>query len=79
MGAHAQAELERLKSLPPTSYKWTSGVDITENDVLAINQEKKGKGKAHHFGYAGSLPDGIYQKVWSVTPSLPTAVSAVYS
>jgi hypothetical protein len=79
LGAHAQAELQRLKSLPPTSHKWTWGVDITETDVLAINQETKGKGKAHHSGYAGSLPDGVYQKEWSVTPSLPTAVSAAYS
>ena len=55
------------------------GGAYAQNDVLAINQEKKGKGKAHHSGYAGSLPDGVYQKVWLVTPSLPTAVSAVYS
>ena len=53
MGAHAQAELEHLKALPPTSYKWTWGVDITENDVLALNQETKGKGRAHILGMGG--------------------------
>jgi hypothetical protein len=75
VSAHAQAELERLKALPPTSYKWTWGVDITENEVLAINQ-KKGKGKAQHSGYIASLPDGPPQnKEWSETPSLPTVSS----
>jgi hypothetical protein len=75
VSAHAQAELEHLKALLPTSYKWTWGVDITENEVLAINQ-KKGKGKAQHSGYIASLPDGPLQnKEWSETPCLPTISS----
>jgi hypothetical protein len=78
LAAHAQAELEHLKSLPPTSHKWTWGVDITENDVLASNQKTKGKGKSHHSGYVRSLPHGVYKKEWSITASIPT-VSAAYS
>jgi len=39
--AHAWAELEHMKSLPPTSHKWTWGIDITENDVLASNPMTK--------------------------------------
>ena len=75
VSAHAQAELECLKALPPTSYKWTWGIDITKNEVLAINQ-KKGRGKAQHSGYIASLPDGPPQnKEWSETPSLPTVPS----
>jgi hypothetical protein len=78
LAAHAQAKLEHLKSLPPTSHKWTWGVDITENDVLASNQKTKGKGKSHHSGYVRSLPHGVYKKKWSITASIPT-VSAAYS
>ena len=75
VSAHAQAELECLKALPPTSYKWTWSIDITKNEVLAINQ-KKGRGKAQHFGYIVSLPDGPLQnKEWSETSSLPTVPS----
>ena len=80
VAARAQAELERLKSLPPASHKWTWGVDITENDVLASNQKAKGKEKkAHHSGYARSLPDGVFRKGYSVTASIATAVSADFS
>src|SRR3981189_1349645 len=65
---------------PPASHKWTWGVDITENDVLASNQKAKGKGKkAHHSGYAQSLPDGVFRKGYSVTASIATAVSADFS
>jgi hypothetical protein len=78
LAAHAQAELEHIKSLPPTSHKWTWGVDITENNVLASNQKTKGKGKSHHSGYVWSLPHGVYKKEWSITASIPT-VSAAYS
>jgi hypothetical protein len=78
LAAHAQAKLEHLKSLLPTSHKWTWGVDITENDVLASNQKTKGKGKSHHSGYVWSLPHGVYKKEWSITASIPT-VSAAYS
>jgi hypothetical protein len=59
--AYAQAKLEHLKSLPPTSHKWTWGVDITENDMLASNQKTKGKGKSHHSRYVWFLPHGVYK------------------
>jgi len=64
VSAHTQAELKHLKSLPPTSHKWTWGVDITENDVLASNPMTKTK---LHSGYARSLADcqvrGLSQKL----------------
>jgi len=73
--AHAQAELKHLKSLPPTSHKWTWGVDIMENDVLASNPTAKTK---LHSGYARSLADGVHNKEWSITARFPTAVSSAY-
>jgi hypothetical protein len=78
VAGHARAELERLKALPPTSHKWTWGVDITEKDIFASNQKTKGKGKSHHSGYVRSLPHGVCKKEWSITASTPT-VSAAYS
>jgi hypothetical protein len=78
VAGHARAELERLKALPPTSHKWTWGVDITENDIFASNQKTEGKGKSHHSGYVRSLPHGVCKKEWSITASTPT-VSAAYS
>src|SRR6202041_948733 len=74
-------ELDRLKSLPPGSYKWTWGVDITENDVLGANEKKtKRRGKQQHSGYALSLPDGAKgRKEWSSTPTLSTVVSNAYT
>ena len=75
VSAHAQAELEHLKSLPPTSHKWTWGVDVTESDVLGSNPTTKSK---HHSGYARTLADGVYDKEWSITASFPTAVSGAY-
>jgi len=76
VSAHAQAELKCLKSLPPTSHKWTWGIDIMENDVLASNPMTKTK---LHSGYAWSLANGVHNKEWSTTASFPTAVSSAYS
>src|SRR6202142_3076604 len=76
VAARAQAELERLRSLPPSSHKWTWGVDITEKDVLGTG---KGKGKAHS-GYVISLEDGpMGGKEWSSTPSSVPTRSVTYS
>ena len=76
VAARAQAELERLRSLPPSSHKWTWGVDITEKDVLGTG---KGKGKAHS-GYVVSLEDGpMGGKEWSSTPSSVLTRSVTYS
>lgn len=77
VAARAQAELERLRSLPPSSHKWTWGVDITEKDVLGTG---KGKGKAHS-GYVVSLEDGpmMAGKAWSSTPSSVPTRSVTYS
>src|SRR6202142_2326521 len=76
VAARAQAELERLRSLPPSSHKWTWGVDITEKDVLGTG---KGKGKAHS-GYVVSLEDGpMGGKEWSSTPSSVPTRSVTYS
>ena len=79
VAAQAQVELDRLKALPPTSHKWTWGVDITEEEVLRSNERTKSKGKTHHSGYARSLDDGVYEKEWSSTATLQTAVSPAYS
>src|SRR6202142_3278058 len=76
VAARAQAEVERLRSLPPSSHKWTWGVDITEKDVLGTG---KGKGKAHS-GYVISLEDGpMGGKEWSSTPSSVPTRSVTYS
>jgi len=76
VAANAQAELESLKSLPPGSYKWTWGVDITENDVLVANEKNKSRGKRQHSGYGLSLADGAKgRKEWSSTPTVSTVAS----
>ena len=71
MTAQASAELQRLKAMPASSYKWTWGTDLTEEDILDINQMTKSRGKPLHSGYIRSLPDGPFCKIWSKTPSLP--------
>ena len=77
VAANAQAELDRLKSLPPGAYKWSWGVDITENDVLGAHEKNtKSRGKQQHSGYALSLPDGAKgKKEWSSTPMISTVAS----
>src|SRR6202789_422643 len=79
VAAQAQVEPDRLKALLPTSHKWTWGVDITEDEVLRSNERTKSMRKTHHSGYARSLDDGIYEKEWSSTATLQTAVSPACS
>ena len=61
------------------SHKWTWGVDLTEKDVLLSNQTTTGKGKTLNSGYTYSLPDGADHMANSITASIPTAVSPIYS
>ena len=80
VAARAEAELQRLKSLPAT--KWTWGADITKNDVLASNQSTKSKGKKAkaHSGYMIPLATGpLGRGEWSTTASIPTGASVAYS
>jgi hypothetical protein len=79
VAAWAEAELQRLESLPAT--KWTWGADITKNDVLASNLSTKSKGKAKaHSGYMIPLATGALGRgEWSSTASIPTGDSVAYS
>jgi hypothetical protein len=47
----ASKELNRLKNLPETSYKWTWGEDLTNADVLALRRPGKHHKKPIHSGY----------------------------
>ena len=63
----AQAELERYRSLPQASLKWTWGADVTEADVRNLVTLPK----RTHSGYRKSMPHGHYSGIWSNTASLP--------
>jgi hypothetical protein len=54
----AQSELERLKNLPASSYKWTWGETLTKKDVLGLRRTGTNPGRVAHSGYDISLVDG---------------------
>jgi len=54
----ASSELERLKNLPLSSYKWTWGETLTEKDVLGLRRTGTNPGRVAHSGYDISLVDG---------------------
>jgi hypothetical protein len=54
----ASSELNRLNELPASSYKWTWGETLTENEVLNLRRPGTRPGRAHHSGYDVSLAEG---------------------
>ena len=58
ISAVASKELNRLKDLPPSSYKWTWGETLTEEEVLNLRRIGPHRGRVAHSGYDVSLPEG---------------------
>jgi len=54
----ASSELERLRNLPASSYKWTWGETLTKKDVLDLRRTGTNPGRVAHSGYDVSLVDG---------------------
>ena len=68
---NAKRELDRLSSLPPTSYKWTWGEQLTETDVLALRRPLALRPQVGHSGYNISLNPGAIGGRESSFNSLP--------
>jgi hypothetical protein len=64
----AERELERLKNLPPSSYKWTWGESLTKSEVLALQRPGE---KGIHSGYNVDLKDGKLAFEDTPPPSWP--------
>ena len=54
----ASSELKRLQDLPATSYKWTWGESLSNEEVLKLRRIGTRPGRKPHSGYDTSLPDG---------------------
>ena len=68
----AQKALDRLKDMPQTSYKWTWGETLTQDDILDLSS-----GPSHwvHSRYQASLRDGQIQGIPSSTNTAPTGLA----
>ena len=74
--ATAKAELERLQQLPPASYKWTWGPQLTETEIIAL-LPPAGEPIPPHSGYDVSLPSGGWMRYpESSIPSMPNLRSS---
>jgi hypothetical protein len=67
----AEGELERLKNLPPSSYKWTWGETLTKSEVLALHRPGTKQNKKMHSGYDVPLKDGKREFEDTPLPSMP--------
>jgi hypothetical protein len=72
---NATTEFNRLKDLPPSSYKWTWGKNLSEKDVLNLGRTGTDPGADAHSGYDISnlegRPAGEYSSVNSTNFSTP--------
>ena len=57
---NAQEEVDRLRSLPVSSHKWTWGEILTEQDVLGLRRSGTRPQKGNHSGYDLSLKEGRF-------------------
>jgi hypothetical protein len=66
---NALSDLERLKNLPASSYKWTWGEKLTEEEVLNVRRSGTNPGRVPHSAYDISLEEGKLNGVYSDGPS----------
>ena len=67
----AVEELDRLRNLPATSYKWTWGESLKESEVLDLRRPINLRHKKIHSGYNLDLKDGKIIFDDSPNPSIP--------
>lgn len=65
----AQNNLERLRDMPPPSFKWTWGETLTRDEVLNLRSDPN---RCLHSGYELSLREGRMRGVVSATNTAPT-------
>ena len=65
----AQKTFERLRDMPPASYKWTWGETLTRDEVLDLRSDPK---QRLHSGYEISLKEGGLEGVASSMNTAPT-------
>ena len=65
----ASKELDRLKNLPETSYKWTWGESLTKADVVALRRPGRHHKKPIHSGYDIRHKDGQLAGQFSPIPT----------
>jgi hypothetical protein len=63
------SELKRLQALPPSSYKWTWGETLTNDDILKLRRIGTRPGRVPHSGYNISLAEGVPDGEDSAGPS----------
>jgi hypothetical protein len=69
---NALSELDRLRSLPASSYKWTWGETLTKDEVLALHRPGTNTGREIHSGYDISLKEGgLIGDCSTMNPSTP--------
>ena len=66
---HAASELNRLDKMPATSYKWTWGESLTEEDIINLRRPGTKPGPGPHSGYDVSLVQGKMEGDYSDGPS----------
>jgi hypothetical protein len=69
---HPDSYLDRVASLPASSYKWTWGISLSEDDVLALHRTGTNPGRQPHSGYDLPLKEGRLLGDNSADPSSPT-------
>jgi hypothetical protein len=69
MSKIAAAEFERLSQLPPSSYKWTWGPELTVEDVKNLAQNPA---TLHSGDYDSLKTGGVYRGEFSSDDSLPS-------
>jgi hypothetical protein len=73
----SKVELDRLRALPPTSYKWTWGEQLTEDEILGLGQSNNFSHHLPHSGYKVPLRSGPLEGQDSPIASLPTTPSVL--
>lgn len=71
---NAKRELKRLQALPPTSYKWTWGEQLTEGEVIDLARSGTRPKHRFHSGYDLSHNQGNFTGNNSPFPSMPKSI-----
>jgi hypothetical protein len=75
---NALSDLERMKNLPASSYKWTWGMKLTEEEVLNLRRIGTNPGQEPHSAYDISLKEGKLHGEHSDGPSMCNSLTGNY-